>query len=246
MLMTEEEREEGVVNVGVFWYFFSAGPVVLIFLLVVLQLGGQVANQAGSFWLQDWGDAVIHSYMTTGKPLSNEVTIKYFNKYAWLMMIPVGAASLASALGIIHMVYASRKLHTLLLNRILGAPISFFDTTPEGRIMNRFSNDLRNLDVGIGFFVILTFNSLSLILATIGAIAYTTKGTFLIVLVPVGYFFYLVQNTYRKANIDLQRLGNIAKSPILVDFSQVTERLSLYKVNMLSILTVSNCALKFI
>ena len=40
------------------------------------------------------------------------------------------------------MVYAGQKLHDTLITRLFHAPMSFFDTTPMGRIMNRVSRDI--------------------------------------------------------------------------------------------------------
>ena len=37
---------------------------------------------------------------------------------------------------------ASRKLHDSLLDSVMAAPMSFFHTTPQGRVLNRFSNDV--------------------------------------------------------------------------------------------------------
>ena len=41
---------------------------------------------------------------------------------------------------------ASRKLHRRLLDRVLHAPMAWFDATPYGRIFNRFSTDFQTVD----------------------------------------------------------------------------------------------------
>jgi len=41
---------------------------------------------------------------------------------------------------------ASKTLHEKLLVRIMHSPMEFFDTTPMGRVMNRFSKDIDILD----------------------------------------------------------------------------------------------------
>ena len=44
---------------------------------------------------------------------------------------------------------SSRKLHTNLLERILRLPMSFFDSQPSGRLLNRFSRDTESLDTNL-------------------------------------------------------------------------------------------------
>jgi len=41
---------------------------------------------------------------------------------------------------------ASKIIHQKLLNGVIHSPISFFDTNPTGRILNRFSEDVGKLD----------------------------------------------------------------------------------------------------
>ena len=59
---------------------------------------------------------------------------------------------------IVARIAASRNLHNSLLIRVIHAPMKFFDTTPIGRIINRFSKDMNNIDTDIpnGFSQFLT------------------------------------------------------------------------------------------
>lgn len=50
---------------------------------------------------------------------------------------------MAMAIGCVN---AARNLHNNLLVQTLRLPMSFFDTTPLGRIVNRFSNDVDVVD----------------------------------------------------------------------------------------------------
>lgn len=44
-------------------------------------------------------------------------------------------------------VHAAKYLHKMLLKNIMRSPMSFFDVTPTGRIVNRFSKDIDTVDV---------------------------------------------------------------------------------------------------
>lgn len=43
-------------------------------------------------------------------------------------------------------IFAAIRMHTILLNGILRAPNSYFDQTPIGRILSRFSQDIEIVD----------------------------------------------------------------------------------------------------
>ena len=89
-------------------------------------------------------------------------------------------------------IFASRLIHNRLLVNILRLPMSFFDTTPSGRILNRFSKDIYTIDEIIPRSVrsfIFTFFS---VFSTLFVISFATPF-FMVVIVPLAIFYLLVQ-----------------------------------------------------
>ena len=87
---------------------------------------------------------------------------------------------------------ASRNLHTGLLSRVLRCPMSFFDTTPLGRIVNRFSKDIDIVDTNIPQFsqnFLITFAPL---VSTMVVISYSTP-IFISVAIPLILLFIVIQ-----------------------------------------------------
>ena len=97
----------------------------------------------------------------------------------------VCAFSLAAA-GVV----ASRHIHSDLLCHILRCPITFFETTPRGRIINRFSQDLADVDFVMPFTVRSVINVFYSLVAHIGVIAFATP--YVLVSLPVFALIYIV------------------------------------------------------
>ena len=89
-------------------------------------------------------------------------------------------------------VYASRSLHSRMLKNILRSPMSFFDTTPLGRVLNRFSKDIYTIDEVIPTTISQFLYTLFVVLSTLLVIIIVTP-TFAIVILPLGIFYFLVQ-----------------------------------------------------
>ena len=91
---------------------------------------------------------------------------------------------------------ASRALHASMLKNILRSPMSFFDTTPLGRVLNRFSKDIYVIDELIPRVLSSFLATLFAVISTILVIIIVTP-TFTIIIIPLGIFYLLVQvNTY--------------------------------------------------
>ena len=98
-------------------------------------------------------------------------------------------ASFSLALGAI---MASRLIHKRLLVNILRLPMLFFDTTPSGRILNRFSKDIYTIDEIIPRSTSLFLETFFAVLSTIFVISFATP-LFMVVILPLTIFYLLIQ-----------------------------------------------------
>ncbi|KAG0282296.1 hypothetical protein BGZ96_000629 [Linnemannia gamsii] len=114
---------------------------------------------------------------------------------------------------------ASRFLHDQLLNSILHLPMSFFDTTPLGRIVNRFSTDIYSTDDTLPF----AFQAVLMgLLSVVGSLIVIGSGTpiFLSLVPPLTAIFTMVQVYYIASSRSLKRIDSVSRSPIYQHFSE--------------------------
>ena len=98
-------------------------------------------------------------------------------------------ASIALALG---SKIASRQLHQRMLVNIMHSPMSFFETTPQGRIMNRFSKDISGIDDMVPRTLITFIRTFFGVTGAIFTISFATP-IFLAVIVPLGALYIFIQ-----------------------------------------------------
>ena len=87
---------------------------------------------------------------------------------------------------------SSATLHLAILENGLKSPMSFYDSTPIGRIINRFAKDIDVVDTVMPYNLDFFLYSWLAVLSTLGVIAYSTPW-FLAIVVPLGVVYYLVQ-----------------------------------------------------
>jgi ATP-binding cassette subfamily C (CFTR/MRP) protein 1 len=112
-------------------------------------------------------------------------------------------------------------LHASLTGGVLQSKFTFFDTTPMGQILNRFTNDINQIDgpVAAGFIALVT-NSIAILSSLVVIIV--TSATSVLYLVPLAIAYYFIQTFYMHACRQLRRLENFARGPILNTIGEVT------------------------
>ncbi|NXG68980.1 MRP7 protein, partial [Baryphthengus martii] len=140
-----------------------------------------------------------------------------------------GANSLFTILRAFLFAYGTTRaavvIHNRLLQRILKATVTFFDTTPTGRILNRFSSDLYCVDDSLPFILNIF---LANVYGLLGMLVIMTYGLPWIglVLLPLAALYFSIQRYYRHTSRELKRLYSVTLSPIYTHFSETLSGLS--------------------
>lgn len=123
---------------------------------------------------------------------------------------------------------ASVKLNIMAVKRILHAPMSFMDTTPMGRILNRFTKDTDVLDNEIGDqmrFLLFTFaNIVGVIILCICYLPW-----FAIAVPFLGFIFVAMANYYQASAREIKRLEAVKRSFVYNNFNETLSGMATIK-----------------
>ncbi|KAL7041242.1 hypothetical protein ACKWTF_000685 [Chironomus riparius] len=210
-----EDAGSGAVGFSVYIRYFQSIGLAL----TVAAISSNIINSGTSIYSSIW----LESWTTDTRVLYPPVNMWWRNFY--MIIYAVLGVSQTVALLITSMVFAigclraARDLHNKLLGNVLRLPMSFYDTTPLGRILNRFSKDMDTIDVILPmifrFWMVMFFAVLSVFVV----ISYSTVA-FLGVAIPMLVIYYFVQRFYVATSRQLKRIESVTRSPIYVHFSE--------------------------
>ncbi|KAJ3075135.1 hypothetical protein HDU98_009089 [Podochytrium sp. JEL0797] len=151
--------------------------------------------------------------------LSNPDVIYFITVYGLLGLGLILANNLNSFISIICSLKASRTMHRNLMNAMLGAPLRFFEVTPIGRILNRFSKDMsvvdQNVMMALRFFLNRVFVGLTVMFVISSGSLY-----FVAAVIPIAMVSMHIGKMYLAASRELKRLESVSRSPIYNQFSE--------------------------
>ncbi|KAJ4350561.1 ATP-binding cassette glutathione S-conjugate transporter ycf1 [Ascochyta clinopodiicola] len=210
---SKEFSEQGKVKWSVYAEYAKTSNLVAVAIYLALLAGAQTASVGASVWLKHWSE---ENQRTGG----NSHVAKFIGVY---FAFGVGSAALVVVQTLILWIFcsieASRKLHERMAFAMFRSPMSFFETTPAGRILNRFSSDIYKVDEVLAR----TFNMLFVNSArAVFTLVVISAGTpvFIALILPLGALYLYIQRYYLRTSRELKRLDSVSRSPIYAHFQE--------------------------
>lgn len=229
--LTEEESvEKGQVSFKVYLdYIKSVGvtfSIGILFACILYQLAYVGASSWLSYWTLANDQAVANgSNNSDASAVSVELGLGVYAAFGIAQAIFVYGNGLIQARGTIQ---AARGLHYDMLRNIFRVPVQFFDTTPLGRIVNRFSKDTYIIDELLPQTIRMWLSCFFSVLATLIVIIYSTPW-FAVVIIPIGILYYFAQKFYVATSRQLKRLESVTRSPIYSNFGETVSGVSVIR-----------------
>ncbi|XP_071968860.1 ATP-binding cassette sub-family C member 3 isoform X2 [Engystomops pustulosus] len=211
-LIQTETAETGRVKLDVFWQYMRAVGLAVSLFICFLYCCQNASAIGANVWLSDWTNEPV----INGTQQNTQQRVGVYAALGLLQGVLVMASSFTLAMAGIG---AARKLHAALLDNKMHTPQSFYDTTPIGRIINRFSKDIYVIDEVIPptilMFLATFFTSVSTMIVIV-----SSTPLFAVVIIPLAFIYFFVQRFYVATSRQLKRLESVSRSPIYSHFSE--------------------------
>ncbi|XP_071709505.1 ABC transporter C family member 10 [Rutidosis leptorrhynchoides] len=207
-LIKTEEREQGDTGLRPYKQYLNQNKGYLLFSVAVLS---QVAFVACNVCQNSWMAAnVDNADVTTLK-----LIVVYLIIGVVAMLFLLARSLFTVALGL----QSSKSIFSQLLISLFRAPMSFYDSTPLGRVLSRVSVDLSIIDLDIPFNFLFAVAATSNFYTTLGVLAFVTWQV-LFVSIPLIYVAFRLQRYYFSSAKMLMRINGTTKSFVANHFAE--------------------------
>ncbi|XP_070655996.1 ATP-binding cassette sub-family C member 4-like isoform X1 [Bos indicus] len=204
-----EDHLEGKVGFKTYENYFTAstGWPVIIFLILV-NITAQVVYVLQDWWLADWGNIQRDLYFRVyGK--EDIIFILdlnwYFTVYSGLIVSTILFGIIRSLLIFYVLVNSSQTLHNKMLESIFRAPVLFFNRNPIGRILNRFSKDIGQMDDLLPLTFLDFIQTFLLVVGMVGVMVAMIPWTARPV-IPLGIIFFVLRWYFLRTSREVKLL----------------------------------------
>lgn len=220
-LVHREESLTGRVDNTIYYDYARATGLFALVGLLLACVFAQSASLGANLWLSAW---------SSNEALDASVAQRSVHWYLFVYASLVACQSVlvviqAFLIFVVCGVRSAAQLHSRMLSCMIRAPMSFFDTTPIGRILNRFSKDIYTVDEVLPRAFQSYFRMFFLVVSIVFVIGYSTP-LFLLVVLPLVFVYYGIQEFYLSSSRELKRLDSTTRSPIYAHFSETLSGVS--------------------
>ena len=210
-----EDKECGSVNRAVYAAYFMSGELrwaVVIAFGFAFRCVGHVMT---TWWLSVWSGAYL-KHAASGAARGVSVAF-YAGVYAMFVAAEL-IGSIATLIGwALFGLRCAKKIHHWFLTRVVAAPVSYFDTTPLGRLVNKFTKDMNTVDQQVHQKFEMLMAAFVFIISQVISIS-LSNWWMLLVFCAIGAAFYTFQKYFRRGFIEIQRLEAVSRSPVYIHF----------------------------
>ncbi|XP_055837482.1 multidrug resistance-associated protein 1-like [Episyrphus balteatus] len=218
-LIDVEKSETGNVNLEVYKYYIKTIGVAMTVTTVVLNCVFQGLAVGSNLWLTEWSNDKEVAAGDNGK---RNMYLGVYGAFGFVQVVVDFFATLTLALGCVH---CSKRLHEVLTRNTMRFPMDYFDTTPLGRILNRFSKDIDTVDNVLPLNLRVMLIQFFVVISTVVVICISTP-IFLAAIVPMALIYWFAQRFYVASSRQLMRLESVTRSPIYSHFSETVTGVS--------------------
>jgi len=213
--MTVEMKNIGHVGVSDFLVIAKASDSFCLALAVIFfSILPPIMKYVVNFALAEWSTAIASESSNASESEEKSFLLMYLITAAGFTVMLL----VRSCLMVEYFVRSSRRLHRGMLNTILRQPMGWFDSTPIGRILNRFAHDCMNMDYILPLFMQqITLNMGTLIVAVVMASIFVPPSLVLSIFLCVTFLF--LYRRYGEVAVDIQRVNMISIGPLTGAFS---------------------------
>ncbi|KAH7102647.1 P-loop containing nucleoside triphosphate hydrolase protein [Auriculariales sp. MPI-PUGE-AT-0066] len=216
-LVEEEEKLSGRVPGTVYLAYLRAASYWMLVIFAFSLSTREAGLLAQKLWIKSWTESYDQPddwRNFLGFPSASADPIDYVLIYVGLQLAGVFLIVSVTIPSVWAALRASRIMFADMLESVIRSPTRFFDKTPAGRILNRFSKDTRELDGGVASRLRLVGG---LIISSVVSIATVTFfiPSFVLALVPLVWLHLYVARGFITASRDLKRLQATAYSPVV-------------------------------
>ncbi|KAH8407656.1 hypothetical protein KR222_009487, partial [Zaprionus bogoriensis] len=220
-----EGQQQGAVSFDTYKAYFQAlGAPTLVCLVLLLFVLARACQAVMDIFISRWATWEENRDYATPEEFE-ETRTRMVIWYTVLLLCTLALYLLRTFGFFLLCLRISLQLHNLIFAGVIRARMFFFNTNPSGRVLNRFSSDIENIDVALPQAMM---DSLQFLVDVVAVLAIVAIANYWL-LIPAAIMvllMYLCRAYYLGASRSLKRIESLTRSPVYSHANQTFQGLT--------------------